>query len=291
MSKIIKMTPEYLEASVRDFESALRDARLADGKLQFTKSFSVPDREAVVYFEPIAWTKMVMLVKEFSQEVAWHGVARRGDEPGEYIISDIVVYPQTVTGTNVDMDPEKYAIWLMENDEDERFASLRMQGHSHVNMAVTPSGTDLQHQEEILSQLNDDDFYIFMIWNKSFLNNTKIYDLRENVLFEPADVTIKLVGGGIDLDSFLAESKSLVVSRATGYQGNGGYNQYGQYGQYGNPGYGAYSQNSRPSSPGPYNPLPAKNGKTEEKKNESTKPGEKPKSRIGAGWAGISSMS
>ena len=41
-------------------------------------------------------------------------------------------------------------------------------GHSHVNMGTSPSSVDLNHQEEILRMLGDNDFYIFMIWNKSF---------------------------------------------------------------------------------------------------------------------------
>lgn len=248
MSKPIRMTPEIMEECRKDFEKALAMARLSDGKLNFTKTFTGDARKAVVCFTPEAWAKMVMLIRGFDKEVAWHGVANRkeGEELATYVISDIVVYPQTVTGASVDMDEEKYGQWLMENDEDPRFANLRMQGHSHVNMATSPSGTDLKHQEDILQMVRDDSFYIFMIWNKSFNSTTKIYDLRENILFDDADITIRIAGAAEDLDVFLEKAKEMVVSKT--YQ----------------PVRASYTYPS--SNASPYNPLTQKQTAPKEKK-------------------------
>ena len=196
MSKPIKMTEQYMAECRADFEKALQLTKLADGKLSFTKVFTCGDRKATVVFTAGAWAKMALLVKEFDKEVAWHGVAHRATDEAvdEYIIEDIVVYPQEVSGTTVEMDTEKYAEWLMQNADDERFNNIHMQGHSHVNMPTSPSSVDLNHQEEILNMLGDDDFYIFMIWNKSFVSTNKIYDLKKNVLFEDKDITVKLEG-------------------------------------------------------------------------------------------------
>ena len=165
MSKPIKMTEQYMAECRADFEKALQLTKLADGKLSFTKVFTCGDRKATVVFTAGAWAKMALLVKEFDKEVAWHGVAHRAADEAvdEYIIEDIVVYPQEVSGTTVEMDTEKYAEWLMQNADDERFNNIHMQGHSHVNMPTSPSSVDLNHQEEILNMLGDDDFYIFMI--------------------------------------------------------------------------------------------------------------------------------
>ena len=41
-----------------------------------------------------------------------------------------------------------------------------MHGHSHVNMGTSPSATDTKLQEDHLAQLQDNDFYIFLIVNK-----------------------------------------------------------------------------------------------------------------------------
>lgn len=186
----------------------------------------------------MAWEKMQLLVKEFDKEVAWHGIAERCEEKDTYLISDILVYPQEVTGSTVTTDQSKYENWLMSHD-DEVFNNIRMQGHSHVNMAVSPSSVDLSLYERILDQLSSDMFYIFMIWNKRGEKTVKIYDLRENILFETADVTVTIKGME-DMTEFLEEAKELVVTKTYNY---GGYGTGAHPYHY--PGYGAAKEMSR----------------------------------------------
>lgn len=262
MSKPIRMTEQYMKECRDDFEKALKLTKLADGKLNFTKVFSITDKKATIFFTGEAWAKMAMLLKEFDKEVAWHGVAHRGEDESrdEYVITDIMVYPQTVTGTSVEMDTEKYALWLMENANDERFDNIHMQGHSHVNMPTTPSGVDLSHQEEILNMLGDADFYIFMIWNKSFSSTNKVYDLKKNILFEDKDISVKIVGGVEDLDTFIKGAKEIVKNRSITTSGSG---------------YGGYPYNKPTGSP--YNPVfqsttEINNGKKNKKEAKKDKP-------------------
>lgn len=265
MSKPIRMTEQYMKECRDDFEKALKLTKLADGKLNFTKVFSIADKKATIFFTGEAWAKMAMLLKEFDKEVAWHGVAHRGEDESrdEYVITDIMVYPQTVTGTSVEMDTEKYALWLMENANDERFDNIHMQGHSHVNMSTTPSGVDLSHQEEILNMLGDADFYIFMIWNKSFSSTNKVYDLKKNILFEDKDISVKIVGGVEDLDTFIKGAKEIVKNRSITTS-----QTYGS-------GYGGYPYNKPTGSP--YNPVlqsttEINNGKKNKKETKKDKP-------------------
>lgn len=293
MSRPIKMTEQYLKECREDFERALKLTKLADGKLSFTKMFSCGEQKATVFFTPDAWAKMVTLLREFDKEVAWHGVARRGEneEANEYIISDILVYPQTVSGASVEMDTEEYAKWIMDNAEDDRFNNIHMQGHSHVNMAPNPSSVDLNHQEEILNMLGDDDFYIFMIWNKSLANNIKIYDLKKNILFEDKDVTYEHEEG--DMDAFVKSAKEMVKTKT--YQYGGAYAGYGSGSYPVKQGTGT-TYNGTPG--GPYNPLSStasganddKKDKKDDKKagsgKKNDKKKEKTRSKIGAGWNG-----
>lgn len=249
MAKIIKMTDEIKEQCRKDFqvelEKALAQARMTDGKLQFTKTFGQIDRKANVYFTELAWMKMTALLREFEKEVAWHATAYRipGDKD-EYLIKDIMVYPQTVTATTVEMDTELYAKWQMEGwkAQDERFDNIRCQMHSHVRMGVTPSPVDLTHQEEILAQLDDDAFYIFMIWNKNLVANIRIFDMQKNVLFETTDVTWGVLDDTIGLGKFVDEAKKIVKDRVyNNYQGAQGYGR---------------SPNYTPQNySGPYNPV------------------------------------
>ena len=215
MSKIIRLTPEDIAQYTKEFTESLISTKCPDGKISYSKILGAFNRKAKIFFSDLAWIKMTSLVREFANEVAWHGVATRGSDEtkDEYYITDILVYPQEVSDATVDMDTTKYANWLMENAEDERFYSIAMQGHSHVNMGVTPSGTDLKHQGDILDQLTDDMFYIFMIYNKKGEKNIKIYDLKKNVLFETSDIEVGIIDGVYGLDSFIKDAKKMVTER------------------------------------------------------------------------------
>ena len=232
MSKIIKLTDENLDEIRRDFETALHGLKLSDGKINFTKSFGNIDRKAKLYFTEVAYLKMLTLVREFDKEVAWHGIAhRKDDEADAYVISDILVYPQEVTGSTVNTDQEEYQMWLM-NQEDDVFNNIRMQGHSHVNMGTSPSTVDTSLYERILEQLDDDMFYIFLIWNKRNEKTIKIYDLAENVLFETADVTVSVLDGDIRLEAFVGDAKEMVKEKKYTYPTYGGNKPYGYNGNY-----------------------------------------------------------
>lgn len=289
------MTDEIKEQCRKDFqaelEKALAAARMTDGKLQFTKSFGQLDRKANVYFTELAWMKMTALLREFNKEVAWHATAYRlpGDTD-EYVIKDILVYPQTVTATTVEMDNELYAKWETDGlmADDERFYNIRCQMHSHVHMGVTPSPVDLTHQEEILAQLDDDAFYIFMIWNKNLVANIRIFDMQKNVLFETNDVTWGVLDDAIGLGKFVDEAKKIVKDRVYNYQGAQGYGRSPNYTPQNYGGSGAYNplgnqtggtqqggKKEEPRGSG------GKGGKKDKKKDKDKK-----KSKMGAGWAG-----
>lgn len=236
MSKIIKLTPQCFEEVIKDFKESLGGAKVSDGKISYTKTFGVINRKATLYFREIAWTKMQALIREFDKEVAWHGVARRGTDEtkDEYFIDDIMVYPQEVTGATVNTDQEKYEMWLMQHD-DEVFNNIRMQGHSHVNMGVSPSSVDTTHQEKILEQLEDDMFYIFVIWNKKNDKTIKIYDLAKNILFDTTDVDVMVIEDETGIEKFVRESKKMVIDKPiTVYSGTNSknttyYNGYQNY--------------------------------------------------------------
>lgn len=253
MAKIIKLTPEYKDQIMKEFGEALSNAKFSDGKLSYTKIFNSVQRKATVYFTELAWLKMQTLVREFDKEIAWHGVAYRGDDPekDEYTITDILVYPQEVTGSTVTTDQSKYQMWLYSHDDDV-FNNIRMQGHSHVNFSTSPSGVDTSLYESILDQLDDSMFYIFLIYNKKGDKTYLIYDMAKNILFETADVTVKVIDDGTGMCAFLEDAKSKVTTHVTQTQNYGGYGGYG--GGYGSHyGGGSYynSGNTKPAASSP----------------------------------------
>lgn len=218
MARQITFSKEQAKEMADELISELMKGRFIDGDIKFQKSPPKSNEKATIIFTDIAWMKHRALLDMCSKEVAWHGVAERVEgEENTYRISDILVYPQTVTAAFVDMDTEKYAKWIQDNMGDERFDHLYMQAHSHVDMGVNPSGTDLQHQSGILDMLGKDSFYIFMIYNKRLNRYIRIFDMRKNLVFENEDVSVTISG----LTGFAAEVTSNVQERSYQYNYGG----------------------------------------------------------------------
>lgn len=215
MSKVIKMNDDIKEILRKKFEEALEESdMLTDGKFSYNVTLQASTEKASVIFTESAWLKMQALIREFDKEVAWHGVATRADADGEnrYLISDILVYPQNVTGATVNTDQEEYQTWLMSHDDDV-FNNIRMQGHSHVNMGVTPSSVDETLYEKFINQLEDDMFYIFMIWNKKGDKTIKIYDMAKNTMFDTSDCEVRILDNQIGIEGFIKNAKESVKDR------------------------------------------------------------------------------
>lgn len=241
MSKPIYITEDLRAQWMAEFEKSLRSSKMVSGKFTFTQDVEwEEDDKAKIIFTPNAYIKMLMLLRDFNSEVAWHGIVdRRGDN--EFLISDIMVYPQEVTGATVNTDQEEYTNWMMSIPTDT-FNKMHMQGHSHVRMGVTPSAVDLQHQESIVQQLNGDHFYIFMIWNKSLDHNIKVYDFRENTLYEDKDCVVLVADDTLDAEEFITGAKEMVKTKTTAvpaaagsasdYHRGSGYSGYNAYDDY-----------------------------------------------------------
>ena len=187
--------------------------KTSDGNPGCGKGFGHKSESAVVWLTPEAYRKTLALVTGFTDEVAWHGTVSRIDEAGAtgndgFVIEDILVYPQEVTGNTVNTDQTAYTEWLYGLDDDT-FDKIRMHGHSHCNMGVTPSGVDDAHRRKLLGQLEDGMFYIFMIWNKSLSVHTFVYDKSKSVPYENGDVDVRLIGDE-GMDAFLADAREKV---------------------------------------------------------------------------------
>lgn len=157
-----------------------------------------------IIFSRKAYLKMEKIIDMVSKECAWHGCVTR--EGNTYRIEDIEIYPQTVTGATVEADEVKYPLWVIQHT-DEQINSMRFQGHSHVNMGVSPSGTDLKFYDDLTKQVKD--FYIFIIQNKKGEYNLRLVDKENNLLYEDLEYEIDYEVEG--LDEWYAESSKLIV--------------------------------------------------------------------------------
>lgn len=210
MAKQIVMTEDMYENILRDVLEQLRKQKSSDGVFKYSASVGkLEGRRTKLVFSPGAYIKMMELVHGYATEVGWQGTMTRTEDG--FLVEDVFVYPQQVNGTQVLTDDGEYNDWL-QSLPDEIFNKLRFHGHSHVNFGVFASQTDLNDRQGVVSQLGPEDFYAFVIVNKKQEISCAIFDMRDNVLYETADVDIS-VSGVDNVFSFKKESEKLVKTR------------------------------------------------------------------------------
>lgn len=189
MAKLIKVTDSVKEAILEDVMKRLDKTKMGANGFRYENAFVCDGkRSAQVIYTKQAWFKTMMLVDTEKDEVGWHGLCYRDEnDPTVFKVTDIIVYPQKVTGTTINPDAIEYTKWL-DDLSDDAFNHLRMHGHSHVNMEVFSSSTDEAFRNDRLSQLGDDDFYVFQVFNKRGDIHSAIYDCQNNILYENNEV-------------------------------------------------------------------------------------------------------
>lgn len=216
----------------KKFQNDNTDGVTLNFKLKETKD----DRKATIKFSEKAWMKIFALVHTYSTEVQWHGVVER-IETNIFYIKDVLVFPHKVSSVTVISEQKDYQDWL-DTLDNKTFNALRFHGHSHVNMGVSPSTTDMGYRHNILNNFGTpnaktDMFYIFLIFNKKGDISGEIYDLQNNALYSKsvdADEIDIIVENGGWLTEFLDEANKVVTTESYTYSGcgNGGYS--GGYG-------------------------------------------------------------
>ena len=108
--KPIFVTPAEQEKLMAEIAEKLAKMKMFNGKLELNYDYSYNEKDhlrPILWYTPEAWTKMTALIDEFSGEVGWQGSIERCGE-AEWIVTDIFVYPQTVTSSHVDTDELEY---------------------------------------------------------------------------------------------------------------------------------------------------------------------------------------
>lgn len=181
MARQIFLDNEAIENIVKKLKKTYD---LASKKVEF--SFPEIKKTCTLYIPTKIQNKINALVENCQKEIAWHCLTTRVQED-VFMICDVIVFPQTVTAATVTSDADEYAKWIMTLD-DKTFNNMKCHMHSHVNMGVSPSGTDTKYQNEVVQ--NEEDYFIFMIWNKKGDNWAKIVDIKNNILYEDKDISI-----------------------------------------------------------------------------------------------------
>lgn len=177
------------------------------------KTKEVP--EPTIFITTEAYTKMRTLVNTTDTEVGWYGfVTKVPGLPNDvryYVIEDIVVYPQKVTGATVEQDDDKMFDFEM-SLTTEQVNMKRFQGHSHVNMGTTPSGVDEQFYQDLLTQVTD--FFIILINNKSNSIYLRFYDKENNIVYNGLELKV-LLANGLSTDQWYDTVKDMIKKPVT----------------------------------------------------------------------------
>lgn len=136
-----------------------------------------------VLISSYALNKMDILVQENSNEVGWFCTAERSDNV--ILIKDTLLFDQEVASTTTEITPEglaKYGEKLLTlSDGMEIWNSIKVWGHSHVKMSVSPSVQD-NEQMEAFSE-GGHDWFIRIIANKSGELKVDLYDYLIGVIY------------------------------------------------------------------------------------------------------------
>lgn len=192
--KAIKLTPKMQKKLLAQMQTKMQNLSFRDGesiKLDWSLDTDEgPEVRPIITFTEAAYRTINALVEQCSKEIAWNAqVTKTVSEDGApiFVVDEVIMFPQQVTGTSVDVDETEYSNWCSTLDTDV-INKLRFHGHSHVNMAVNPSGIDTDYQRQMIDQIPD--FFIFMIFNKRGDNYACIYDVEHNVFYEDKDIDL-----------------------------------------------------------------------------------------------------
>ena len=185
-------------------------------------------KKPTIYIDVTAYTKMYELVKQSPIELQWHMLVSRNLDTNSYNIYDILMFPQTNSGTSTTTDQDEFAKWQTEliKDPDFPLQDLRGHGHSHVNMNVYSSGIDDAYQENLITNVKDGDFYLFLVLNKKMEMFALLYDFNQQIVFETKDMDIQITDNGEDIKQWCKDQIKKYCKSATAPRYKTGYTGY-----------------------------------------------------------------
>ena len=196
-------------------------------------SIIVTKPSPVIFFTDLAVQKMKYIVDICKEEVGWLSSVVQKDNI--YVVTDVFLFDQEVHGTTCEISPESLAVFaneIMDKPQgDELYNSIRLWGHSHVNMSPSPSAQD---NEQIKTFAADAEWFIRLIMNKKGEIKIDFYDFKSGINY--LDLPFKQLETPIEglKESIQAEIEKKVKKKTytpTTYPStmNGSGNYYGNY--------------------------------------------------------------
>lgn len=161
--------------------SLFKERRAPATKVEVIKSIGL-----MVGIQSEALMKMQVYTEECSDEIGWLGTAYYDKESNIMEIRDVFLFDQEVHATTTEITPEGLAefaeeLLLLGDEGIEIWNNLKVWGHSHVNMGVTPSAQDNSQMETFKD--NGHDWFIRIITNKKGELKLDIYNYEEGLTY------------------------------------------------------------------------------------------------------------
>lgn len=185
------------------FIKNLNQTKFSIGGRTVLATTSPPNHRYTINYSALATIKELLATMTCSTEIGWSGVVERVSDT-DFLVKDILIFPQTVSGTSYRTDDKKYAEWIQTLNEGQ-YNNLRLNGHSHVYMSVRPSTMDLELQSQTVKMLPETDYYIFTIKNKTGKAKYWIYDLKNNVVVDENNIDVHYLHEGDEYYKFVFE--------------------------------------------------------------------------------------
>lgn len=135
------------------------------------KTITFLDNRYELYILPEARNKMELYCDLSEGEIGWLAYVEQFDKQG-FLITDCALLKQEVHATTTEITAEGL-LEFWNNTPVEQQAKIKLWGHSHVNMSVSPSGQD-DSQMEYFKDGNP--WFIRLITNKKREYHIDIYD-------------------------------------------------------------------------------------------------------------------
>ena len=141
-------------------------------------------KHPVIQIDPEAMVTMHRYVDQCSTEVGWLGTAEKKQD-GTIFIGHVFLFKQSVSGVTTKLSSEGLIEvsqkLLQQGEEGERLIeNLRFWGHSHVNMACSPSGQDDLQMDDFKE--NGAPFFVRGIFNKNGDVRFDVYDFARGII-------------------------------------------------------------------------------------------------------------
>lgn len=149
----------------------------------FTTKYVILDPpKPIIYIPKSVAEKMYHYVNLCEKEISWLGTVEESES--DFIIEDVFLLHQDVSGTHTRLDPEvvaKFYQELLTTPEGTLIANkIKLWGHSHVNMDTNASGQDDTQMAEFSE--NGNDYFIRLICNKKTKMSFSVFFYKEGLI-------------------------------------------------------------------------------------------------------------